>query len=58
MRRHGTHGDFIHERFTNERPLLVPLREQMPCVERVVTRTVGAEGAIVYGANVYEIPRL
>jgi len=56
-RRHGTHGEMVHERFARERPLLIPLRTGMSRVQRVVTRIVDAEGAISYDANVYELPR-
>jgi len=56
-RRHGTHGEFVHERLAHERPLLIPLRAGMARRERVVTRVVDAEGAITYGANAYELPR-
>lgn len=56
-RRHGSHGEMVHERFACERPLLIPLRSGMPRVQRVVTRIVDAEGAISYDANVYELPR-
>ena len=56
-RRHGTHGDFVHERFAVERPLLIQLRRDMLVIERVVERTVDAEGAIVYESNHYELPR-
>jgi transposase len=56
-RRHGTHGELVHERFAQERPLLIPLRTGLAYAERVVTRVVNAEGAISYGANVYELPR-
>lgn len=56
-RRHGTHDDFVHERFAAERPLLIQLRRDMLAIERVVRRTVDAEGAIVYESNQYELPR-
>jgi transposase len=56
-RRHGTHGELINERFAAEKPLLTQLRRDMLAIERVVTRTVDAEGAIVYGSNHYELPR-
>ena len=56
-RRHGTHGEFVHERFAAERPLLIQLRRDMLTIERVVKRTVDAEGAIVYESNHYELPR-
>ncbi len=56
-RRHGTHGELVHERFAAEQPLLIQLRRDMQTIERVVARTVDAEGAIVYGSNHYEVPR-
>ncbi len=56
-RRHGTQGEFVHERFAAERPLLIQLRGDMLTIERVVARTVDAEGAIVYESNHYELPR-
>ena len=56
-RRHGTHGELIHERYAKERALLTPLRTGMPAVERSAMRVVDAEGAITYAANVYELPR-
>ncbi|GAC1420871.1 MAG: IS21-like element ISMac9 family transposase [Candidatus Velthaea sp.] len=56
-RRHGTHGEYVNDRFTREQTLLIPLRDGMPQVQRVVTRIVDAEGAITYDANVYELPR-
>jgi hypothetical protein len=34
MRRHGTHGEFVHERFAAERPLLIQLRRDMLTIER------------------------
>ena len=57
VRRHGTHGAFVHDRFIAEKRLLVQLRRDMLAIERVVTRTVDAEGAIVYESNHYELPR-
>jgi transposase len=57
MRRHGTHDDLVHERFAIEQPLLGRLRPGMLICDRVVTRTVDAEGAIVYKSNYYELPR-
>lgn len=56
-RRHGTHGEIVEDRFAVEKPLLIPLRNGMNNVERIVTRIVDAEGAITYAANVYELPR-
>ena len=56
-RRHGTHGEFVHERFAAEQPLLIQLRPDMLTIERIVARTVDAEGAIVYESNHYELPR-
>lgn len=56
-RRHGTHGELIHERYAKERALLTPLRTGMPVVERSAMRVVDAEGIITYAANVYELPR-
>jgi transposase len=56
-RRHGTHDELVHERFAVEQPLLNPLRPGMLISDRLVTRTVDAEGAIVYRSNYYELPR-
>jgi transposase len=56
-RRHGTHDELVHERFAAEQPLLARLRPGMQINERVVARTVDAEGAIVYQSNFYELPR-
>ena len=48
-----THGELVNQRFDRELKLLIPLRTGLANVERVVD----AEGAISYGANVYELPR-
>jgi transposase len=56
-RRHGTHEELVHERFVLEQPLLSRLRPAMLISDRVVTRTVDAEGAVVYQSNYYELPR-
>lgn len=57
IRRHGTHDELVHERLATERPLLIQLRGDMLTIEKVVARTVDAEGAIVYESNHYELPR-
>lgn len=57
QRRHGTHGEFVNERFAREQPLLIAVRAGMARRERVVTRVVDAEGVVTYDTNAYELPR-
>lgn len=53
---HRTHGEVVDERFAQEAPLLIPLRQDLQIVAKREARRVNAEGYVEYRSSRYQVP--